>query len=280
MNAKSGNQPFFSGTRDSSGVREPAPRGSGRAVRRDGSDAWPQGRAQRFRLGLMGALPVVLGYLPIGFAVGVLAAQTGLSAAETAFMSLLVYAGASQFIALHLLGAGAAPLTIVMTTLLVNLRHLLMSAALSPYLRGVRASALAFLSFTLTDEVFAVNSVEFQRRGRGDPWFMSGLHLLPYLTWQGSTVVGAVLGGMISEPEAWGLDFALAAMFIGLLVLQWRSGTVALTVLMAAGLAVGFAPALPGWGVMLAAPVAAAVGLVFQRRTGSSSRAARDERSG
>lgn len=227
---------------------------------------WPAGRGQRFRLGLACALPVVLGYLPIGFAVGVLAAQTGLSAGATGFMSLLVYAGASQFIAIGLLGAGAPPLTIVVTTLLVNLRHFLMSAALSPYLRGVRPLALAALAFTLTDETFAVDSVEFQRRGRGDPWFMSGLHLLPYVTWLASTMVGAAVGGIVADPQVWGLDFALPAMFIGLLALQWRAGAVAWTVLAAGGLAVAAARAIPGWNVMLAAPVAATLGLLFQRR--------------
>ena len=118
-------------------------------------------RRTRWRRGLAQAAPVVLGYVPIGFAYGVLARESGLSMRETVLMSLIVYAGASQFIAAGLFAAGAPPLSIVVTTFVVNIRHALLSASLAPYLRHWRPPALAAFAYHLTDETFAVHAVRY-----------------------------------------------------------------------------------------------------------------------
>ena len=220
---------------------------------------------QRFWQGVRLAWPVVMGYVPIGLAMGVLAANVGLSPFETGAMSALVYAGASQFVAVALLEAGAPGLSIVATTFLVNLRHLLMSAALSPFLRGVRPGVLAALGFLITDESFAVSHGEFSRSGRGDPALFTGLALTAYLSWVFATVAGAWVGGALAAPEALGLDFALPAMFIGLLAGHLRERTSLAVAVVAALIAAGGGKLLGGWNVMAAASIAAAAGVILKR---------------
>lgn len=235
----------------------------------------PGPAGHRFWHGVRLAWPVVMGYVPIGLAMGVLAGQIGLAPLQTGAMSALVYAGASQFVAVAMLEAGAPALSIVMTTFLVNLRHILMSAALSPFLRGVRPGVLAGIGFLITDETFGVSHNEFAACGRGDPAVFAGLGLTSYFSWVAATVVGSWLGGALAAPEAWGLDFALPAMFIGLLAGQLRKPIALAVAVLAAVAAVAGGPFLGGWSVMVSAMLAAAAGVVIkpwmQRRTGASS---------
>lgn len=226
---------------------------------------WPGTGSSRFWLGAKNAWPVVMGYGPIGFAYGVLAAQAGLTPWETGTMSLLVYAGASQFIAVGMLGAGAGWAAIAATTFLVNLRHLLMSAALSPYFPAVRRRVLAALSFFVTDESFAVGSGVFARRGSGDANFFAGLSITAYVSWFAASMAGAFVGGAVDVPAALGLDFALTAMFIGLLAGSLRGRPAAVAAATAAVVAVVSAPMLGRWSVMAAAIVAASAGVVSER---------------
>ena len=111
--------------------------------------------------GVSQALPIVFGYVPIGIAFGILAQKAGISTVNTLLMSLIVYAGSSQLIAVGLFGAGVPPVSIILTTFVVNLRHMLMSAAVAPYLKGWRKVELASFAYELTDETFAVHSGRF-----------------------------------------------------------------------------------------------------------------------
>jgi len=225
-----------------------------------------------FAAGVRAAVPVVLGYLPIGFAFGVLARTGGLSVLEIALMSLLVYAGSAQFIGAGMLAAGDPAGAIVSTTFLVNLRHLLMSAALAPSFRGIRPAVGALLGFELTDETFAVATAHLQGRP-ADPWWMAGLNLTSQATWVLASVAGGIFGEAIPDTRALGLDFALSAMFVALLVLQLgspedrRGRRVRLGVALAAGvLTVAAGLLIPGrWNVILAAVVAAALGVWWER---------------
>src|SRR4030042_2164383 len=105
-----------------------------------------------FQEGAKAALPIVLGYLPVGIAFGVLARKAGVSTFEAGLMSLLVYAGASQFIAVEMLSKGIVWFPIVLTTFFINLRHLLMSSTFSLYLKNTQLSILGLISAQLTDE--------------------------------------------------------------------------------------------------------------------------------
>lgn len=233
--------------------------------------AWTGSDKDRFWLGAKSAWPVVMGYLPIGFALGVLASQAGLTPAEIGLMSLFVYAGASQFIAVGMLGADAGMLAIAATTFLVNIRHLLMSAALSPYFHGVRRSLLAALSFFMTDEAFGLSTTVFSERGKGDAAYFAGLGLAPYVTWFVATVAGAFVGGVVDIPAGLGLDFALTGMFIGLLAGSLRSTSAVLAAIVGGVIAVATGTGLGRWSVIIAAIVAATAGVVVGQWTDKSS---------
>jgi 4-azaleucine resistance transporter AzlC len=224
-----------------------------------------QGRS--FLDGVRAASPIVLGYLPIGFAFGVLARTTGLTVAEIGLMSLLVYAGSSQFIGAGMIGAGASALAIVTTTFLVNLRHLLMSTALVPSMRQNWAWQNSLLAYGITDETFAVATGILQGRA-APPVFMAGLHVTAQSSWVVVSVVGALAGEMARNTTALGLDFALPAMFIGLLIpnLQGPARRARLiSGLCAALVAAVILTLVPGagWAVILATLVAATVGVML-----------------
>lgn len=229
------------------------------------------GESRRAQLsgGIRACLPVIMGYLAVGFAFGVVARTAGLSVAEVALMSIILYAGSGQFIAAGLIGAGAAAPGIVATIFLVNIRHLLYSAALAPYVRHLRTWQNALFGAELTDETFAVASGHlFGGNTARAPWLF-GLNLTAHATWTTATVAGAMLGSAIPDTRALGLDFALAAMFAALLVLQMasrpRRRPAFVVALVGAVVGVGGALVVPGsWSVVVATVVAASVGLALE----------------
>ncbi|HHX77088.1 MAG TPA: AzlC family ABC transporter permease [Firmicutes bacterium] len=209
------------------------------------------------------ALPVILGYLPVGFAYGLLARQAGLSPLLTGLMSLIVFAGSSQFICVAMLGTGAAFLPIIITTFLVNLRHLLMSASLAPYYRKFDGKWLPLLAFGLTDETFAVVSTALQKEPR-DEKYIFALNMSSYAAWVTGSLFGGLLGGALAVVTSMGLEYVLYAMFIFLLVIQlnsWRMVAVSLITGLAALVCCKF---LPGqWYIITATIIGATIGLVI-----------------
>lgn len=221
-----------------------------------------------FAAGMRAASPVVLGYLPIGFALGVLASTAGFTVAEVGLMSALVYAGSSQFIAAGMFAGGAGAPAIISATFLVNLRHLLMSTALVPSLRHLPAWQNSLLSFGITDETFAISTALLQGRSATAP-FMAGLHLTCQGSWFLATVAGAMLGQSASSSSALGLDFALPAMFVGLLVPHLKgegAGARVASALVGAGAALAITLLFPssGWSIIGATLIAATVGVMLR----------------
>jgi 4-azaleucine resistance transporter AzlC len=182
-------------------------------------------------------------------------------------MSLLVYAGSAQFIGVEMLASGAAFPAILSTTFLVNLRHLLLSTALLPSFRQNRPAVNALLSYGITDETFAVNASVLRGRPIG-PGFVAGLHVTSQASWVAASVAGALAGGAATNHEALGLDFALSAMFTGLLVPHLRGdGAASRRVAAAVAAAVAVAMGLlgqPSWGIIVATLVAATVGVMVR----------------
>jgi 4-azaleucine resistance transporter AzlC len=215
--------------------------------------------------GLNAGWPICLGYLPIGLAFGVLAQKAGLTPLQIGLMSIMVFAGSSQFIAVSMLAGGASAPAIITTTFVVNLRHVLMSSALAVYLRTTHRGLLALYAYGVTDESFAINLPRFNARTWSLPLALVVNHAAN-LTWFTSTVAGGIGGRFIPE-GALGIDFALIAMFICLLVYQIRKRIHLLTAVVAGLTAVGLALLIPGnTYIVIASMAAATVGVIIQRK--------------
>lgn len=216
------------------------------------------------RAGLSAAWPICLGFLPIGLSFGVLAQKGGLVPWQVAAMSLLVFAGGSQFIAVAMLGSGASAAAIVSTTFMINLRHLLMSSALSVHFRGVSRRFLALFAYGVTDESFAANIARFDH-GNWDRRSALTLNHVTNATWIASTVIGTYVGQFIPS-GALGIDYALTGMFICLLVFQLRGPVFAATAGIAALCSIVAYLWLPGNAyVIVASCTAATAGFALKR---------------
>ncbi len=177
-------------------------------------------RKQEFLSGVRDTLPLMLGAFPFGMIYGTVAVAAGLSPAAAAAMSALVFAGSAQFIAVGLVASQTPVAIIVLTTLIVNLRHLLYSATLLPYLKGLPMTWRIPLAFWLTDETFAVTVHRFQRADAGPEkhWYQFGSSAAMYLNWQFWCMAGLMLGTRIPDAADWGLDVAMPVTFIGMII--------------------------------------------------------------
>lgn len=216
-------------------------------------------------VGVNQALPIVLGYVSIGIAYGILAQKAGISTVNTLLMSLIVYAGSSQLIAVGLFAAGVPPVSVILTTFVVNLRHILMSAAVAPYLKRWRKVELVGFAYELTDETFAVHSARFVSYGPNKAEVFT-TNVISQAAWVLGTWLGIVLGGFITDPKPLALDYALPAMFIALLVMQIRDRVQIAVALLTGTLAVGLLLAgVNQWNVILATLVGATLGVGIEK---------------
>lgn len=223
-----------------------------------------------FRQGVKDCVPTLLGYLSIGFAAGVIERTAGLSIAEIALISLILYAGSAQFIAAGMMAASSSITTIIITIFFVNLRHLLLSAALAPYFRHLSPLRNMLVGSLLTDESFGVAINEAAKKNYISEKWMHGLNVTAYLNWCVANIAGAFLGQWISNPETLGLDFALTAMFIGLLVLSMLSRKKirrdVVVAIIAVVIAVGASSVLSSsMGVIVATIFASTIGMVMEK---------------
>jgi 4-azaleucine resistance transporter AzlC len=178
-----------------------------------------------FWAGARDTIPLIVGAIPFGVIYGTLAQQSGLSFAAALAMSIFVFAGSSQFIALGLLAAGTGWPMVVATTFVVNLRHLLYAATLLPFVKPLPRTWKAALSFWLTDETFVVAVKRYNQtdNSKAKHWYQLGSALSMYGNWQLCTLVGLTLGQIFPRIGSWGLDFAMPATFIGMVLPYLRS---------------------------------------------------------
>lgn len=176
------------------------------------------------KTGIKDTLPTVFGYIGIGLAFGIIASSVGLNPFFVGAMSLFIYAGGAQFITVGMLSSGFPILSIVLATFLINSRMILMSMAIAPFFKRYSAFKNIVIGTFLTDESFALgmNKQNYTNGNLSFEWFNTA-NLISYFTWVVSSVSGALLGGVVKNPKSLGLDFALVAMFIGLLYLQVMS---------------------------------------------------------
>ncbi|MDO0919596.1 MULTISPECIES: AzlC family ABC transporter permease [unclassified Enterococcus] len=177
-------------------------------------------RYDRFEDGVIACVPTILGYLGIGFAMGVVGKGVGLSILEIILMSIIVYAGSAQFIICALLAIQAPFMTIVATVFLVNLRHFLMSLSVASYFKKTPLLSAIGIGTLLTDESYGVLTTALQQDKPVTAKWTHGLNVMAYLSWIFATFLGGLLGSFIPDPEALGLDFALVAIFVGLFLFQ------------------------------------------------------------
>lgn len=214
--------------------------------------------------GFKAAWPICMGYVPIGLAFGVLAQKAGLQPWQVGMMSLFVFAGSSQFIAVSMLSSGASAAAIAVTTFVVNLRHFLMSSSLAVHLRGSSWKFLTAFAYGVTDESFAVNMAKF----RGEEWGKERalvVNQTANAAWVLSTVIGGY-GGEFIPAGSFGIDYALSAMFLALVVFQLRGRIYIMTGITAGVLAVVLALLVPGNSyVVIASLLAATFGFWLRR---------------
>ncbi len=221
-----------------------------------------------FRTGLAKSLPVMLGVVPFGIAYGILAVQS-LTIGETLLMSLVVFAGASQFMAAGMFAQGAGGLTIVLSTLLINLRHLVMGLSLSPYLSEASPKWQRLVAFGMVDESYMISITHYREQGRpqGSPHFLLASGLSLYVLWFAASLVGAVAGNSIDDPLKWGLDFAMPATFLTMLLPQVNSRRLFAVVSVAALAAVAAYLLVPGkWYIIIAVIAGVATGVLLEIR--------------
>ena len=173
-----------------------------------------------FKDGVYACIPTLLGYIGIGIAAGVVGKSAHLSVLEITLLAVIIYAGASQFIVSGLMLVATPISAIIFTVFLVNSRHFLMSMATAPTFRKYSILHNIGIGSLLTDESFAVAMNAIANKEPINAAWMHGLNLTAYITWILSCFIGALIGEWLPDPTKFGLDYALVAMFIGLLYLQ------------------------------------------------------------
>jgi 4-azaleucine resistance transporter AzlC len=197
---------------------------------------------------------------------GVLALSAGLTPVSAQLMSSIVFAGSAQFITAQLVRDAVPGLVIVLTIAVVNMRHMLYSASVAPYVRSLPMRWKVMLSYLLTDEAYAVTILNYEK-DEANPfghWFFLGAGLTLWTSWQISTAVGIVLGTTL--PESWPLDFALPVTFIALIMPALKDRP-AIAASLSAGVVALLAYDLPyKLGLMLAGLIGIAVGTWLEGR--------------
>ena len=219
-----------------------------------------------FWAGVRAELPLLVGVFPFGMIYGALAINAGLSTTAAQLMSSVVFAGSSQFITTELVHEAAPVFVIVLTIAIVNLRHMLYSASLAPFLKTLSLKWKILLSYLLTDEAYAPTIIKYEEEGvtPSSHWFLLGAGFSLWFTWQMSTALGIFLGAAI--PESWPLDFALPLTFIAMVVPVLKSRPALMSAL-SAGLVALLVYSLPyKLGLILAALTGIVVGTVLEGR--------------
>jgi 4-azaleucine resistance transporter AzlC len=219
-----------------------------------------------FWAGIRAESPLLVGVFPFGLIYGALALGAGLTPAAAQAMSSIVFAGSAQFAAVHLIGQSAPGLVVVLTVAVINLRHVLYSASVAPYIERLPARWKTLLAYLLTDEAYAAVITRFEAGGAAPAghWFFLGAGLALWATWQVSSALGIFLGAAL--PASWPIDFAIPLTFIAMLVPVLRGRPMAAAALSAGATAL-LAGGLPfKLGLILAAMVGILAGTLLEKR--------------
>lgn len=222
-----------------------------------------------FHHGVNAALPIAMGYIPIALTFGIIARQSGISVSHTLLMSLLVYAGASQFMAVNMMVANSGAMEMIIATLILNSRHFVLSMALMNSLGKGEKLKKAGLAFGITDETFAMVALKQTAAGLS-PSFVFGLQVTAYGSWLLGTWIGGLLAGIIPPGISQGMSITLYAMFIGLLVPALKN-SLRISVIVAISMTIStlWEHFLPGKGAIVMATILGSLvgAIIFKKET-------------
>lgn len=217
-----------------------------------------------FRQGVLAGIPIAIGYIPISVAFGVVAKQTGIPLIQSVLMSSLVFAGASQFMAVNMLAQGSGVIEIILATFVLNFRQFIMSLSLMNILEETTGIWKSILSLGITDEIFAVASLQ---KEKANHLFLAGLTITAYAAWVIGTILGGLLSNVIPTSISSDMSIALYAMFIGLLVPAirgtWKIGLVAAISMLLNSMFGMFIS--NGWSIVFATLLGGLIGAIFIR---------------
>jgi len=222
--------------------------------------------SSHFWAGVRAEFPLLVGVFPFGMIYGTLALNAGIPVLTAQAMSSVVFAGSSQFAAAQLVHDATPAIVIVLTIAVINLRHMLYSASLAPYMHDLSMRWKLLLSYLMTDEAYAVAILNYERAGATAlaHWYFLGAGLSLWSTWQLSTGLGIWLGAAL--PSEWPLDFALPLTFIAMVVPALRNRP-AVSAALSAGLVALATYSLPyKLGLILAAITGIVVGTTLESR--------------
>lgn len=217
-------------------------------------------RQLQFKIGMQAGISIGIGYFPIALTFGLLAKTTGLTLSETVLMSMIVFAGASQYIAINLISLGTGIFEIILTTFIVNIRHFLMSASLAEKCEDDPVPIRLLYAFGLTDETFSIAAT---KEGKVSSGYLLGLMFVAYSSWVISSGLGYAIGSSLPKVLQESMSVALYAMFIGLLVPSMKKS---LKVIWLASLAACLNSIFllnelvsTGWGIVMATLISSTV---------------------
>ena len=219
-----------------------------------------------FWAGVRAESPLLMGVFPFGLIYGALALGAGLSPAAAQMMSSIVFAGSSQFIAAQLIHDSAPGIVIVLTITVVNLRHMLYSASIAPFIEHLSTRWKTLLAYLLTDEAYAATITHYEEDGitPTSHWFFLGAGLALWTTWQVSSAMGIFIGAAL--PSSWPLDFAVPITFIAMVMPVLKDKPIVAAALSAGTVAL-LAYSLPfKLGLILAALVGIFTGMYLENR--------------
>lgn len=165
-------------------------------------------------------IPVLTGYIVLGFGFGIILKSSGYGILYAFIMSLFIYAGSMQYVAVSLLGGGASLITVALTTLMVNARHLFYGISMLEKYKNT-GKIKPYLIFALTDETYSLvcnDSLDITEKNRKHYYFL--VSLFNHIYWVSGTVFGAVVGSLVCFNSE-GIEFALTALFITVFIEQW-----------------------------------------------------------
>lgn len=184
------------------------------------------------RKGLKDAVPIIAGYFPIAMAFGILAGGAGINQLDGVLISAIVYAGASQFMAVSMLSTGMGPVGIIFAVFFMNFRHFIMSASVRAKLKRTKKRYFPVIGFFLTDESYSIISF---KDDIDDPKYLITLEVSAYLSWVAGTAAGYIFGGFIPEVIAQSMGIALYALLLALLIPAYKKEKSALLLALLSG---------------------------------------------